>query len=149
MKNIDVLFMINSGMLDITNNDLGTKSAYKIVKFRSALSKAFMKIQELEKSILLDCGIKNAKDFDEEYKRLKAIEVKTQEENFKFEEMSAKYQKYNKTRAAMLDDDIVLENVTPIPYEDWHLLRKENRPKKDGDVEPLNNYIESVLENIL
>ena len=49
----------------------------------------------------------------------------------------------------MLNADVELEDVKAISYDDWHKLRKENRPKDEKDTDPLNNYIESILENVL
>lgn len=49
----------------------------------------------------------------------------------------------------MLNTDVELEGVKTISFEDWHTLRKENRPKDEKAIDPLNNYVESILENVL
>lgn len=149
MKNIDVYFMVNSGTLNITNHELDPKSAYKIVKFRNALNKALDKIQELEKSMLKDCDIEDAQALNKEMEELRKNNNGTPEENKKLAELEEKTVKYNKLRSEMLEEEVNLDGVKTISYEDWHTLRKENKPKKDGDTDPLNNYIESVLENVL
>ena len=149
MKNIDVLFMVNSGTLGITNHELDPKSAYKIVKFRNALDKALGKIQELEKSMLKDCDIDDVQAINKESEELRKNNNRTPEENQKLAELEEKISKYNSLHAEMLNEDTNLEGVLAIPYEDWHTLRKENRPKDEKQTDPLNNYIENILENIL
>lgn len=149
MKNIDVLFMVNSGTLNITNHELDPKSAYKIVKFRNALNKALDKITETERALLKDADIENVYSFNKDLEDLSTNKNRTSEEDTKLKEMEEKNQKYNALRFEMLNEDVVLDGVLPISYEDWHALRKENRPKDEKQVDPLNNYIENLLENIL
>lgn len=149
MKNLEIIIMVNSGILNITNHELPASSAYKIVKFRNVLQKAFDNIQELEKSLLKDNGIEDPQKFDEDRKKLHELSNPTEDERKELEELDKKYDSYNKARSEMLQDESRLEGIKTISYEDWHTLRKENRPKKDGDIDPLNNYVESVLENVL
>ena len=149
MKNIDVLFMVNSGVLGITNYELSPKSAYKVLKFRNALQKALDNIQETEKSLLKDAEIENVEAFNKELSELSSKENKTPEENAKLKELESKNKRYGELRSEMLQSDVVLKDVLTIPYEDWHALRKENRPRDDKHPDPLNNYIENILENIL
>lgn len=149
MKNIDVYFMVNSGTLNITNHELDPKSAYKIVKFRNALQKALDKIQELEKSMLKDCDIEDPQALNKEMDELRKNNNRTPEENKKLAELEEKTAKYNGLRTEMLEEDVNLDGVLTISYNDWHTLRKENRPKDEKHPDPLNNYIESILENVL
>lgn len=149
MKNIDVLFMVNSGVLGITNYELGPKSAYKVVKFRNALQKALDNIQELEKSLLKDAGIEDVQVFNKELSELTSNDNKTSEEEVKLKELEEKNKKYNELRSEMLNEEVTLDGVLTMSYEDWHTLRKENRPKDDKQPDPLNNYIETILENVL
>lgn len=149
MKNLDILIMINSGVNNITNYDLSAASAYKVMKFRNIVVKKYDEIQEKEKQILSDAGITDPQAFDIRYKTLREAETRTDEENAELKELDDKYNTWIKARTDMLNADIELEGIKTISYEDWHLLRKENRPKDDKTVDPLNNYIESILENVL
>lgn len=149
MKNLDILIMINSGVNNITNYDLSAASAYKVMKFRNIVVKKYDEIQEKEKQILSDAGITDPQAFDIRYKTLREAETRTDEENAELKELDEKYNTWIKARTDMLNADIELEGIKTISYEDWHLLRKENRPKDDKTVDPLNNYIESILENVL
>lgn len=149
MTNLEIIIMVNSGVLDITNHELPASSAYKVVKFRTALQKSFENIQELEKALLKDNGIEDIQKFNEDLKKLNGLDNPSEDELKERNELIAKSESYNKARSEMLKDEAKLEGVKTISYEDWHTLRKENRPKKDNDKDPLNNYIETILENIL
>lgn len=149
MKNLDILIMINSGVNNITNYDLSAASAYKVMKFRNIVVKKYDEIQEKEKQILSDAEITDPQAFDIRYKTLREAETRTDEENAELKELDDKYNTWIKARTDMLNADIELDGVKTISYEDWHLLRKENRPKDDKALDPLNNYIESILENVL
>lgn len=147
MKNLDLIILINAGILNITNNDLPAASAYKVVKLRNVLSKAFEKLQELERDLLKDKNIDDPQKFSQEIETLRNKEDKTEEDEAKLKELTEKFDDYINARTEFLNDDTPLEGIKTISYEDWHTLRKENRPK-DGNNEILNNYVESILENV-
>ena len=104
MKNIDVVIMVNAGILNITENNLPAKSAYKVVKFRSALNKAFEIVQNLEKDLLKDIGIDDPQQFDKEIEDLKS-KTRTEEESNKLSELLQKQEKYNKLHFEMFNDE--------------------------------------------
>ena len=149
MKNYDVIGMVQNGTLGITGFDLDAADSYKVVKFRTALQKAFKKIQELEEDTLKSLGITDPSSVDNRVKELSAKDSLSEEEKKELEDLQSKIKKFNETRAEMLNEEAVLENVKTMPYEQWHKLRKENRPKDESTPDPLNNYTESLLENIL
>jgi len=149
MKNLDILVMINSGISNITNYDLSAANAYKVMKFRNLVTKKFDEIQEQEKKLLADAGIDDPQGFDARFKELREKENRTEEENKEFAEYTDKYNAWVKARTDMLNSDVELEGVKTISFEDWHNLRKENRPSDANKVDPLNNYVESILENVL
>ena len=68
MKNIDIINLANGGILAITANDLDAAHAYKVIKFKKAVKKAFESIVESEKEILKEAGIEDAQAFDKERK---------------------------------------------------------------------------------
>lgn len=149
MKNLDILIMINSGINNITNYDLSAANAYKIMKFRNILVKKYEEIQEKERQILNDACIDDPQAFDERYKTLNETENRTDEQNAELADLNSKYNAWIKARTDMLNTDVELEGVKTISFEDWHTLRKENRPKDEKATDPLNNYVESILENVL
>ena len=149
MKNLDILIMINSGIGNITNYDLSAANAYKVMKFRNIVTKKFEEIQEKEKQLLEDAGITDPQTFDARFKELREKEDRTDAENSELDELNTKYDKWNQNRIDMLNSDVVLDGVKTISFDDWHALRKENRPKDEKSTDPLNNYVESILENVL
>lgn len=149
MKNLDILIMINSGINNITNYDLSAANAYKVMKFRNILVKKYEEIQEKERQILNDANIDDPQAFDERYKTLNETENRTDEQNAELADLNSKYNAWIKARTDMLNTDVELEGVKTISFEDWHALRKENRPKDEKATDPLNNYVESILENVL
>lgn len=149
MKNLDILIMINSGVNNITNYDLSAANAYKVMKFRNVVVKKYDEIQEKERQILSDVGIGDPQAFDDRYKTLREAETRTDEENAELSELNEKYNAWIKARTNMLNADVELDGVKTISYDDWHILRKENRPKDEKEPDPLNNYVESILENVL
>lgn len=149
MKNLDILIMINSGIGNITNYDLSAANAYKVMKFRNFIVKEFDKIQDAERKILTDSGIDDPQAFDDRYKELREKESRTNEEDLELNGLTEKYNSWIKARTDMLNEDVDTSSVKAISYDDWHALRKENRSKDDNGQDPLNNYIESILENVL
>ena len=147
MKNLDLVILINAGILNITNHDLPAASAYKVVKLRNVLSKAFEKLQELERDLLKDKDVDDPQKLNQEIEDLRNKENKTEEEEEKLKELSDKFESYINARTEFLNDETPLEGIKTISYEDWHTLRKENRPK-DGNPEILNNYVEAILEDV-
>ena len=150
MKNFDIINLVQSGCLGITGLDLDSANAYKVVKFRSALQKAIKKIQELEESMLKEIGIDDPNATDARIKELreKGDQISDAEKE-ELEGLQAKVKKFNETRMEMLNEDVTLEGVKTMPYEQWHILRKENFSKDKNAPGPIDNYVESVLEGVL
>lgn len=123
LKNNIIIALVSNGALNITANDLDAGQAYKVIKFRRAIQKAFEALQEAEKAIITECnleigekGILNGEDADKE--------------------------KFGKLRTELYNDETEIGEVKSLPYADWHLLKKEN--KSLG-----NAYIEDNLEGVL
>lgn len=146
MKILDIIIICNSGIQNITCDTLPASSRYKILKLKNILSKAFEKIQSLEKNLLEASGIQDMQSFESEIKELREKKSRTTEEDEKYKEMSDKMDDYLKVRTEMLNDTMALDDIRTISYEDWHNLRKENRPKDDKEI--LSNYIEDVLKGV-
>lgn len=123
LKNNIIIALVSNGALNITANDLDAGQAYKVIKFRRAIQKAFEALQEAEKAIITECnleigekGILNGEDADKE--------------------------KLGKLRTELYNDETEIGEVKSLPYADWHLLKKEN--KSLG-----NAFIEDNLEGVL
>lgn len=123
LKNSIIIALVSNGALNITANDLDAGQAYKVIKFRRAIQKAFEALQEAEKAIIADCnleigekGVLNGEDADKE--------------------------KFAKLRTELSADETEIGEVKSLPYADWHKLKGENKGIA-------NAYIEDNLEGVL
>lgn len=149
MKKLDIFNLVSGGILQITNYDLEPAHAYKVTKFRTAVNKALDDIKNAEKDILKGLGIVDPAEIDKKIYDLKSKNPLTEEEQQELEHLQDLVKKFNETRRQMLEEETTLENVKTLPFEQWHALRKENRPKDANSYDPLNNYVEELLEGIL
>jgi len=140
MKHIDILNLANAGVLAITANNLDAAHAYKVLKFKKAVKKAFESIMESEREILKEAGIEDAAAFDKERKEL--IESGSNKE--RLDELDKQLSRVIELRGNLYKEEVELDCKT-IPFEQFHLLQRENReiPGK-----PLNTF-EEVLEGVL
>lgn len=149
MKKLDIFNLVSGGILQITNYDLEPAHAYKVTKFRTAVNKALDDIKNAEKDILNGLGIADPVEVDKKIYDLKSKNPLTEEEQQELEHLQSLVKKFNETRRQMLEEEVTLENVKTLPFEQWHALRKENRPKDANSYDPLNNYAEELLEGVL
>jgi len=140
MKNIDILNLANTGILSITANDLDAAQAYKVLKFKKAVKKAFEGITESEREILKEAGIEDAVAFDKERKEL--IESGSNKE--RLDELNKQLSRVIELRSNLYKEDVELD-CKAIPFEQFHALQCEN---KDLDHKPLNAF-EDLLEGVL
>ena len=133
--------MRRSGILFITANELDSAHAYKVFKFKEAIKKAASAIDEANAALLKEVGIKDAKSFDEEYAKLHDSGADPE----KFAQMDAKMARLRELRKQLFDEDLELEGVKTLPFEQFHELQKEN---KDLPGKPLNTF-EAQLEDVL
>ena len=140
MKNIDILNLANTGVLTITANDLDAAQAYKVLKFKKAVRKAFEAIIESEKDILKEAGIEDGQAFDKERNELRENGSNPE----RLAELDKQFSRFMELRNNLYKEDAELDcNV--MPYEQFHILQKEN---KDVQGKPLNVF-EDVLEGVL
>lgn len=118
MKILDIVIMINSGFSKITCNTLPASSRYKVLKFNNILNKAFETIQSIEKSLLEASGIQDMQQMESDIKKLEDCKSRTKEEDEKYQELIKKRKQYLDVRAEMLNDDLTLNDIGTISYED-------------------------------
>lgn len=140
MKTIDILNLANAGILSITANDLDAAHAYKVLKFKKAVKKAFEGIMESEREILKEAGIEDAAAFDKERKEL----IESGGNPKRLEEMNKQLSRVLELRGNLYKEDVELD-CKAIPFEQFHALQCEN---KDLDHKPLNTF-EDLLEGVL
>lgn len=140
MKNIDILNLANTGVLAITANDLDAAQAYKVLKFKKAVRKAFEAIIESEKDILKEAGIEDGQAFDKERNELRENGSNPE----RLAELDKQFSRFMELRNNLYKEDAELD-CKVMPYEQFHVLQKEN---KDIQNKPLNIF-EDVLEGVL
>lgn len=140
MKTIDILNLANAGILSITANDLDAAHAYKVLKFKKAIKKAFESIMESEQEILKEAGIEDAVAFDKERKEL----IESGSDKKRLEELNKQLSRVLELRGNLYKEDVELD-CKAIPFEQFHALQCEN---KDLDHKPLNTF-EDLLEGVL
>ena len=148
MTNSDVLSLFNNGILDITSYSLDAKGSYSVMKFRNAIKKQLNTIVELENGILKELGVKDAANINNRIKELEAKD-KTPEELEEYNNLQEQAKKFNSTRGEMLAEKVKITGFTLLNYEQWYNLRKENHPQDSSNPDPLNNYVEDILDGIL
>ncbi len=150
MKKSDIIILSNFGVGLITNHNIPVEHAYKVVKFRKALTSALESIGKDEEALRKDTGIEDAKAFDDELKNLREKISRTDEEQARLDEMEAQLKRFVELRNEMLNEDVDL-NIKTMPYEAWHALQKENCEReingKKADI--LSGYVEDLLEGVL
>ena len=143
MNNGNLLYLINGGILNITANDLDASQAYKVLKIKKAIKKAFAELGEAEQALLAEVGIDNPSEFDKRFAELTKRE-RTQEESLELTEMNVKRSRLLDMRKPLYDEEVDLGDIKTMPYEAWHTLQAENKASK-----VLNGIGEELLENIL
>lgn len=140
MKTIDILNLSNAGILSITANDLDAAHAYKVLKFKKAVKKAFESIMESEREIIKEAGIEDAAAFDKERKEL----MESGSNPKRLEEMNKQLSRVLELRANLYKEEVELD-CKVLPFEQFHALQREN---KDLDHKPMNTF-EDLLEGVL
>lgn len=146
MKNQLIFNLVNAGVLNTTAYELPASQAYKALKFRSIISKAYEGIIERIKEINKTNGIEDEHSFIERHNELlKKTAPRTEEEQAELDKSTKTLETRNKMIEEMLNDDTSLEGVRIMPFEDFFALQKEN---KDVGHSPFRQF-ESALEGVL
>lgn len=152
MKNFEMLTMINGGILNLTAYELDVAHAYKLVKFKNQMKAAQAKYTESYNSLVTEVGIEDGNTFDARMRELSKKEKLTKAEIEELDGMNAKLTRLTAMRNALDDEEVVLDGVKTMPYEQWFLLQKENKDlnMNFGDTSvALLTLAEPVLEGVL
>lgn len=122
LKNNIIVALVNMGGTALTASTINVADAYKVIKFRRSLKKAFDEIADKERDILKDLGIEVG-------------------EGGKLSGDEEKIKRFSELQKTLYEDQSEIESKT-MPYETWHELQKENKPLQ-------NPLIEDALEGIL
>lgn len=123
IKNQLALALVSNGVLNITATTLSASEAYKIVKFRREVRKAFDEMSEKEMEFIKDLGLEIG-------------------EKGKLDGKEDDIRKFGEFQKTLYDDDVELGDIKAMPFDAWHDLQKENKVLAVP-------FIEEALENIL
>lgn len=141
MKTIDILNLANAGVFSVSANSLDAAHAYKVIKFKSAVRKAAAAIDEAQKELTKEAGIEDPQAFDKERSEL----IKSKANPERLAELNAQFGRLMELRDKFYNDDVELEGVKTIPYDQFFALQKEN---KDLEHKPLDAFAD-LLEGVL
>lgn len=153
MNKADIFNLVNAGVANITNLTLDGKHAYKVLKFRRALTGAYRSLLEEIRAIQKDAGIDDPQAFDKELAGLRE-KAKPYTDNGKeipseiggpLAESEATFARYKALEKALMDDSVKLDCIA-MPYDAFHALQKENEKTCPALA---HGYIEDVLEGVL
>ncbi len=144
MKKQTIIVLANAGIAAMTNHSLAPEHAYKVVKFRKALTAALEGIGKDEETIRKDAGIDDPQAFDKELGELRESNANPK----RLEEMEAQLKRFNELRMEMLKEEVELDCKT-LPYAEWHKLQCENKEVGEDKRDLLSGWVEDVLEGVL
>lgn len=107
MKNLQIIMLVNSGLLETTEHTVPNEDAYKAFKFRKAVGKAYNAIREKEAELPSVAGVEKGKEPTEEQQK-----------------------KIAELRQALFDDETDLGKIIPLSWDGWCALSNENRETK-------------------
>lgn len=141
MRNIDILNLAKADIFSVSANTLEAAHAYKVVKFKGAIRKALISIEEANAEIAKEANIEDVKEFDRELNSLR----QTGRDPGRLATLEEKLSQLDKLRAAMYRDDAKLEGVKTIPYDQFFALQKENKELPHRPLEAFADILEGVL----
>ncbi len=151
MKKVEIIKLVNAGILSMTAHNLKPAQAYKAFKLKREVEKAFKEIQEEQDAIKKDNGLTAEKE-EKAAKIVDKINVGTSvsEDERQFllinnednRKIASLFREANKAEVSL--------DLKTIPYEDWRILQAENKEKNVGNnkVDILGGEAEIILEGI-
>lgn len=151
MKKLDIITLVNCGVLNMTAHNLKPAHAYKAFKLKREIEKAFNDIQEEQKSIREENGVTEELD-NKIQKIIDKINIKIKVSEDERQEMLAYNEKTRRVTSLLekaAEGDVNID-VKTIPYEDWRQLQDENRDKEINGrhYDVLGGKAEIILEGI-
>ena len=153
MKYDDIITLWKGNIKTATSHSVSAKSAYQFTKFKCEIVKHFQDYQTKDGELIKTAGIDDAEAFDNRIKVLQGKERENslnQAEKKEIKSMTDKLVRLQKMRDELYNEEVKIE-CSPMPYEDWHNLKNENRNLKIEGYEILD-FIEQQnieLENYL
>lgn len=151
MKKGDIIILMRRGVAAATNHCLPAELAIKVVLLRRFVNDAYYQIVKDEDACREAAEIKDALAFDKERDALLLKNPRTEQEQARLAEMDAQLGRFQELKREMLKQDVPAPDISPMSYEQWHALQRENAAKEIGDnkVDILSGRVEDLLEGIL
>lgn len=148
LKNNIIKSLVENGLDNTTDHDLSAAHAYKVFKFKDEVAKAYKEIEDKRQKLVKDVL---GEDFETKRKE-------TKEGTKEYEELNEKFQKFIGLYNELMNDETEL-NIKTIPFEEYHLLSRENKQTAfqtlDADGKSVQRFIDffsvfrSVLKDVL
>lgn len=116
LKNSIIKSLVENGLDNTTDHDLSAAHAYKVFKFKDEISKAYKEIEDKRQKLVKDIL---GEDFDAKRKEAK-------EGTPEYDELNEKFTKFIGLYNELMDDESEV-NIKTIPFEEYHLLARENK----------------------
>ena len=126
LKNQLIKALSESGLENTTDHELSAANAYKVIRFRDEVAKAYKEMEDKRQKLVKDAGIEDGQKFDERRMELEGKEKRTEAEQKELDEMTGKLNKFGELYNELLNDESEL-NIKTIPFEEYHALAKENK----------------------
>ena len=126
MKQTLIRQIAESGIMTASANTLDAAQAYKVLRWKSVIRKAYEDQEEARKNILKEVFT------EDELTRLNSGSAD--------EELQPKLQRFSDLYGSLMGEEVNLD-LKKVPYEAWHALSKENSLKL--------GVLETELEGVL
>lgn len=149
LKNFIIKNLVDNGLENTTDHDLSAAHAYKVFKFRDEVAKANKEMDERRMKLVKDI-IGDGQEFEKKRDELTKLTEKTKEQQKELDDLNSKLNKFNELYVELMNDESEL-NVKTIPFEEYHLLARENRKTPIGKEATIDFFtvFRSVLKGIL
>lgn len=149
LKNYIIKNLVDNGLENTTDHDLSAAHAYKVFKFRDEVAKANKEMDEKRVKLVKDI-IGDGGEFEKKREELTKLTERTKEQQKELDDLNGKLNKFNELYVELMNDESEL-NVKTIPFEEYHLLARENRKTPIGKEATIDFFtvFRSVLKGIL
>lgn len=149
MKNSDIISLVRCGILSMTSHDLPSSEAYKTVRLKMEVQRAYKSLSEAEMNILSECGIHDVERHNARQKELSSKLQRTEAEQSELRNIIDMTRRANAMTASLRSEDVSL-NVTPLDYDTWRSLQCENRSVmvEGSSIDILGGIAEIILHDV-
>lgn len=147
----DVVMLGRNGVMGLSSHSLSINSAYTVTKFKREIMNLFEEWVSRFNSLAKEAGIEDGEVFDKRKSELIAKMQNgglSQEETKELDEINGKIKRLEGLREKLAEEPVGIK-TRPMPYEDWHTFKTENKDLKLSNGVELLEQAETCLENIL